>query len=203
MSEPGKRLVLASQNAGKIAELSALLAPHHWQVEPLCSYTDISVEENAPSYVENALLKARAAAEVSGLPAIADDSGLEVTALGDAPGVHSARYAGDEASDEDNVERLLEALQQVPDERRDARFRCLVVYLRSPDDPAPLIAQAVWPGRILHAPKGHDGFGYDPVFYVPESGCSAAELEPAQKNTLSHRAQAVRALIESLVGSPG
>ena len=201
MTKADARLVLASHNVGKIAELRALLAPHRWQVETLSIYTESGVDENAPSYIENALHKARAAASVSGLPAIADDSGLEVAALGGAPGIRSARYAGECANDQQNLECLLGALSGISEARRDACFRCLVVYLERPDDPAPLIAEGVWHGRILCAPQGEDGFGYDPVFYLPEQGCSAAELKPEQKNLLSHRAQAVRCLIARLIGS--
>ncbi len=199
MAEGAKRLVLASRNRGKLEELSALLVPHDWRIEPLSLYTDSAVDENAPSYMENALLKARAASAASELPAIGDDSGLEVDALDGSPGVRSARYAGCHASDRQNIDRLLEALTGVPEMHRGACFRCLVVYLERPDDPAPLIAEGVWHGRILDAPRGVGGFGYDPVFYVPEQGCSAAELDPEHKNQLSHRGQAVRALVQRLL----
>ena len=198
MVEAAKRLVLASRNRGKLAELRVLLATGGWRVEPLSLYTDANVEESAPSYIENALLKARAASEASALPAIADDSGLEVEALDGAPGVRSARYAGACANDRQNLEVLLEALTGVPEMHRGACFRCLVVFLERPDDPAPLIAEGVWRGRILCTPRGEGGFGYDPVFYVPERGCSAAELAPEQKNQLSHRARAVRTLVQRL-----
>jgi len=199
MAEGGKRLVLASRNPGKLAELGALLTPHGWRVEPLYLYTDIKVDESAPSYIENALRKARAACRASGLPAIADDSGLEVAALGGRPGVHSARYAGFGASDRQNIEQLLEALSDIPGPRRGACFRCLGVYLERPDDPAPLFAEAVWRGRILPVPQGKGGFGYDPVFYLPDQACSAAELGAARKNQLSHRAQAIRTLVQRLL----
>ncbi len=199
MADGARRLVLASRNRGKLAELSALLAPHDWQADSLSVYTDTCVDEDAPSYIENALLKARAASAASALPAIADDSGLEVDALDGAPGVRSARYAGARANDQQNLELLLEALSGVSEIHRGACFRCLAVYLERPDDPAPLIAEGVWRGRILSATRGGGGFGYDPVFYVPEQGCSAAELDPEQKNRLSHRGQAVRALILRLL----
>ncbi len=199
MADGARRLVLASRNRGKLDELSALLTAHDWQVDPLSLYTDICVAEEAPSYIENALLKARAASAASALPAIGDDSGLEVEALDGAPGVRSARYAGVRANDRNNLEFLLEALTGVAEMHRGACFRCLVVYLERPDDPAPLIAEGVWRGRILRTPRGEGGFGYDPVFYVPEQECSAAELESEQKNLLSHRGQAVRALVQRLL----
>ncbi len=199
MIESARRLVLATQNAGKIAEISALLAPHFWRVESLSTYTESSVAENAFSYIENALHKARAASMVSGLPAIADDSGLEVDALDGAPGVCSARYAGESATDLQNLEHLLEVLNGVPEVDRGARFRCLMVFVERPDDPAPLMAEAVWHGRILSVPRGDNGFGYDPVFLLPEYGCSVAELEAEQKNQLSHRGQALRSLVQGLI----
>lgn len=201
MTEQSKSLVLASRNRGKLGELETLLAPHGWQVQSLCTYTDIEVAETAPTYIENALCKARAASRASGLPAIADDSGLEVEALNGAPGVRSARFAGDGATDRDNLQHLLNILDGIPQARRGACFRCLVVYLRRPDDGAPLIAEAIWRGRILEAPRGRGGFGYDPVFYLPDRDCSAAELAAADKNLLSHRGRAVRALVQCLLQS--
>lgn len=155
-------------------------------------------EETGPSFVENALLKARHAAAASNLPAIADDSGLEVDALDGAPGIHSARYAGPEASDADNNRKLLEALKNLPPEKRSARFQCLMVYLRHARDPTPLICQGTWEGRILEAPSGTSGFGYDPLFYVPGEDRASAELPPERKNRLSHRGQALRQLLEKL-----
>jgi len=155
-------------------------------------------EETGLSFVENALIKARNAAQYTGLPAIADDSGLEVDALQGAPGIHSSRYAGAHASDEENINKLLQALQSVPESERTARFRCVVVYLRHATDPSPLICEGSWEGRILPAPQGANGFGYDPVFHVPETGCSSAELDAATKNRLSHRGQALACLKKSL-----
>lgn len=191
-------VVLASRNEGKLAEMQALLAPLGWKLRPLSSFTDDGAEETAPSFVENALLKARHAALVSGLPAIADDSGLEVNALEGRPGVLSARYAGEGASDADNNQKLLRELKGVPDDARGARYVCVMVYMRSAEDPTPIIAQHTWHGTILHNPKGNQGFGYDPLFYVPDQKCSAAELAPALKNKLSHRAKAARHLYSSL-----
>lgn len=187
-------VVLASHNAGKLDELSELLSPLNWRLHLVSEFTTVVPDEPASSFVENALLKARHAACVSGLPALADDSGLEVMALGGAPGVHSARYAGAGATDADNNQKLLAALKEVPDGQRGARFVCVMVYLRHAEDPVPVIAQGSWRGRILHNPRGHGGFGYDPLFQVEGLGHSAAELEPEAKNRLSHRGKAVRHL---------
>lgn len=197
-----RELVLATRNAGKLREMRALLAAHGFHVRALSEFDAGPVAETAPTFVENALLKARAAAAASGLPAIADDSGLEVDALGGAPGVLSARYAGECASDADNVDKLLTALRTVHDAQRSARFRCAAVYLVHPQHPSPIICQAHWEGRILHTPRGTHGFGYDPVFLDPAAGMSAAELAAEHKNRISHRGQAVRALAAALAGSP-
>jgi XTP/dITP diphosphohydrolase len=194
-------IVLASNNAGKVREIDALLAPSGLHVVPQGSLGIGEAEETGLTFVENAILKARYAARASGHPAIADDSGLEVDALDGAPGIYSARYAGPGAGDRANCDKLLAALSGVPDEQRTARFQCLMVYLRHAGDPTPLICQGTWEGRILHAPRGDNGFGYDPVFLVPEHGASAAELDPAFKNALSHRGQALRALVERLTGT--
>lgn len=191
-------LVLASQNAKKLAELEALLAPLNWRVRSLAEFTDQGAPEDAPSFVENALAKARFAAEVSGLPAIADDSGLEVAALNGAPGVHSARYAGVQGDDAANNAKLLEALQGRSVEQRRARFVCVLALLRHPQDPTPLIAEGYWAGEILGEAQGEGGFGYDPLFWVPSENSSAAQLAPARKRELSHRGQAMQCLIQKL-----
>ncbi|WP_425454787.1 RdgB/HAM1 family non-canonical purine NTP pyrophosphatase [Inmirania thermothiophila] len=154
--------------------------------------------ETAPTFVENALLKARHAAQAAGLPALADDSGLLVDALGGAPGIHSARYAGPDADDEANNRRLLEALAGVPWARRTARFHCVLVYLRHAADPTPVIAEGSWAGRIAEAPRGANGFGYDPLFWLDERGCTSAELAPEEKDRVSHRGQALARLVERL-----
>ncbi|SFF23397.1 XTP/dITP diphosphohydrolase [Fontimonas thermophila] len=198
MPSPFHDVVLASRNTGKLAEMQALLDPLGLRLRPVAEFTAEAADEPAPSFVENALLKARHAARVSGLPAIADDSGLEVEALAGVPGVRSARYAGPAASDADNNALLLRALAGIPEDRRGARFVCVMVLLRHADDPVPLIAQGIWRGRILDAPRGNRGFGYDPLFFVPEYGCSAAELDPAVKNRISHRAQAAAQLLAQL-----
>ena len=194
------RLVLASGNAGKLAEFGALLADAGRELVPQAALGVEDVEETRLTFVENALLKARHAAQATGLPALADDSGLCVDALGGAPGLYSARYAGGHGDARANIERLLRELDGVPAERRGARFRCVIVLLRHARDPEPLIAEGSWAGRILEAPRGAQGFGYDPVFVDPEHGLSAAELPPALKNRISHRGQALAQLRERLAG---
>ncbi len=187
-------IVLASRNAGKLDELSVLLSSLNWRLRLVSEFTEVVPNESAPSFVENALLKARHAACVSGLPAIADDSGLEVVALDGAPGVRSARYAGENATDTDNNQKLLAILKDVPDARRGARYVCVMVYLRHAEDPLPVISLGTWRGRILHNPRGTGGFGYDPLFQIEGLARSVAELEPETKNQLSHRGKAVRHL---------
>lgn len=195
-----KTIVLASNNAGKVREFNALLAGLDLEVVPQSQFGVAEVEETGLTFVENAILKARNAAQHALRPAIADDSGLEVDALDGAPGIYSARYAGPGASDAANLEKVLGMLNGVPEAKRTARFQCVLVYLRHALDPTPLIVQGTWEGRILDAPRGASGFGYDPVFFVPTHGCSAAELRPETKNALSHRGQALRRLLELLPG---
>jgi XTP/dITP diphosphohydrolase len=195
------RLVLATGNAGKLREMRAILAPRSVEVLPQSEFTGAAAEETGLSFVENAIIKARFAAEVSGLPAIADDSGLEVDALHGAPGIHSARYAGPGADDAANNARLLHDLGAVPDTERSARYRCAMVYLRWAFDPAPLVSQASWEGRIGRVPRGRGGFGYDPLFLVDGGLQTAAELDARQKNQVSHRGRALRALVAELAGT--
>ncbi|HHJ12798.1 MAG TPA: XTP/dITP diphosphatase [Gammaproteobacteria bacterium] len=190
-----RKIVLATGNAGKVREINALLEHSQVEVVPQTELAVPDIAETGLSFVENAILKARNAAHHTGLPAIADDSGLEVDALAGAPGIYSARYAGEQASDEDNWRKLLDALEGVPDAERTARFQCLMVYLRHAADPVPLIVQGTWEGRILHQPRGSGGFGYDPVFLVPALGKTSAELDAGEKNRLSHRGQALRQLV--------
>jgi XTP/dITP diphosphohydrolase len=192
------KAVLASGNAGKVREFAALLAARDIEVVPQTAFGIVTPEETGTTFLDNALLKARHAAAASGLAALADDSGLEVDALAGRPGVWSARYAGAQASDADNLNLLLRELAAVPDDQRTARYRCVLVWVREAADPAPLIASGVWEGRVLTAPRGAGGFGYDPVFQPEGFAVSAAELPAAQKNTLSHRAQALRALLAAL-----
>ena len=193
-----KNIVLASSNPGKVREINQLLAELDMHVVPQGDYGVTVAEETGLTFVENAILKARNAAAHTGLPAIADDSGIEVDALKGAPGIYSARYAGTGATDQENLQRLLEALRNVPETERTARFQCLMVYMRHGEDPTPLICQGTWEGRILLEPRGDNGFGYDPVFHVPTHNCSSAELEPEVKNALSHRGQALRRLLGAL-----
>lgn len=190
-------IVLASNNQGKLREIGELLAGRDIQVIPQGRLDIPEAIEDGLSFVENAIIKARNAAAHSDLPAIADDSGLEVDALRGAPGIHSARYAGS-AGDQANNDKLLQALQGVPDEQRSARFQCLMVYMRHAEDPTPLIFQGTWEGRIMHQPSGAGGFGYDPLFFVPGEGCSSADLPAQVKNRLSHRGQALRALMAAM-----
>ena len=194
----GERIVLASNNAGKVREINQLLAEQEIQIIPQQEFGVPEAEETGLTFVENALIKARNAALHSDLPAIADDSGIEVDALQGAPGVYSARFAGPGSSDEDNNRRLLEALRDTPPERRSARFQCVMVYLRHAEDPTPIICQGTWEGQILEAPRGEGGFGYDPLFLLTEKGCTSAELPPEEKNRLSHRGQALRRLLAAL-----
>lgn len=187
-------VVLASSNHGKLHELVALLAGFDVQLRAQADCGVQAPPETGTTFVENAIIKARHAAAVSGLPALADDSGLLVDALGGAPGVHSARYAGADASDAANRARLLQAMTGVADGARTCRYVCVIVFLRHAADPLPLLAQGVWSGSLLRAPRGSGGFGYDPIFFDHASRCSAAELEPAHKNRISHRGQALAAL---------
>ncbi|QSA96752.1 RdgB/HAM1 family non-canonical purine NTP pyrophosphatase [Methylococcus sp. EFPC2] len=194
-----QKIVLASNNPGKIREIQVMLGSRGIEVVSQAGFIDREAEETGLTFIENALIKARHAARCSGLPAIADDSGLEVDALGGAPGVRSARYAGDGAEDGANNEKLLYELAEVPDERRTARFRCVMVYLRHANDPSPLIGQGVWEGRIALEPSGGGGFGYDPIFFLPGLGVTSAELPPDEKNRLSHRGKALHALLSQFL----
>ena len=191
-----KTLVLASNNAGKLREFSTLLAPLDWEVRPQADFQVSEVAEPHPTFIENALTKARHAAQHTGLPALADDSGICVPALNGAPGVHSARFAGLPKSDVRNNTQLIELLKAHTDRR--AYYVCVLVFLRHANDPQPLIAQATWWGEMVEEPKGENGFGYDPYFFLPTLGCTAAQLSAAQKNQLSHRGQALRCLLQAL-----
>lgn len=193
-----QKIVLATGNPGKVAELSQMLAPFNMQIVPQTELGVSDADETGLTFVENALLKARHAALITGLPAIADDSGLAVDALGGAPGIYSARYAGEKASDKANIEKLLDAMAQVPDGERTAQFHCVLVYLRHAEDPTPIICHGVWPGTITREAAGDNGFGYDPVFYVKSEGCTSAQLTPQQKQKLSHRGKALSQLIAQL-----
>jgi XTP/dITP diphosphohydrolase len=197
------RLVLASSNAHKLRELSAILAPLGHELVPQSAFGFDSPPETGTTFVENALLKARYAARMAHLPALADDSGIEVDALGGRPGVHSARYAGEGATDRQNLEKLLAELHGVSDDGRIARYQCVIALVRTADDPAPVIAEGAWEGRILTAPRGAGGFGYDPIFLPAGLQSTAAELSPQDKNALSHRGKALHALVTKLRNLPG
>lgn len=193
-----QNVVLATGNAGKVSELAELLRNYGLTITAQTELGVGSVEETGLTFIENALIKARHAARVTGLPAIADDSGLAVDALQGAPGIYSARYAGETASDTDNLNKLLTAMQDVPDAQRQAAFHCVLVYLAHADDPTPIVCYGRWPGMIAREPSGQGGFGYDPIFYVPEQQKSAAEMSKAEKSALSHRGQALQQLMEAL-----
>ena len=197
-----KRVVLASANAGKLRELAALLAPLDLTLSAQGELGIVAAEETGTTFLENALLKARHAARAAHLPALADDSGIEVDAIGGRPGVFSARYAGEGASDADNLQLLLAELEGVPEARRGARYQCVIVLVRDGADRQPLIARGTWEGRIARAPRGAGGFGYDPVFLPRGGELTAAELSAGEKNAVSHRAQALRALV-AMLGTEG
>lgn len=192
------KLVLATGNQKKVKELAAMLADIKIQVIPQSEFAVPDADETGTTFVENAIIKARHAARLTGLPAVADDSGLEVDLLHGSPGVYSARFAGDKASDRENIDKLLTELNGAPDYLKSARFWCVLVYMRHADDPTPIICQASWEGLILDAPRGEQGFGYDPVFFVPDEDCSAAQMPAELKNRLSHRGQALAKLKAAL-----
>ncbi|HTM63172.1 MAG TPA: RdgB/HAM1 family non-canonical purine NTP pyrophosphatase [Gammaproteobacteria bacterium] len=192
------KLILATGNAGKIKEMTELLRPLQIEVIPQAELNISDAEEPGLTFVENALLKARHAARISGLPALADDSGLAVDALHGRPGIHSARYAGTPASSQKNIDKLLDEMKLVPSDKRQAQFHCVLALLTSADDPTPIICDGIWRGMILQQPQGDGGFGYDPVFLVPTENKSASQLAPDVKNKLSHRGKALRMLIQIL-----
>jgi len=190
-------IVLASSNPGKIKELTHLVSDLPINLRPQSDFDIEDAEETGLSFIENAIIKARHAAEKSGLMALADDSGLVVNALGGKPGIYSARYAGTNANAQNNIQKLLLELEQVPPSERQAKFVCVLALFHYPSDPSPLICQGEWEGEILLSPRGDNGFGYDPIFWVPTHQCSAAELSGDIKNKISHRAKAFRALHEA------
>ena len=187
-----KKIVLASGNEGKLREFAHLFTPMNIEVLPQSKFDVPEADETGLSFVENAIIKARNAAQYTDLPAIADDSGIEVDALQGEPGIYSARYAGVGATDTDNLNALLTALKGVPENERTARYQCLLVYMRHAEDPTPLICQGSWEGHILTTPIGNGGFGYDPIFWVDEKQCSSAQLTADQKHALSHRGKAMQ-----------
>ncbi len=193
-----QKLVIASGNKGKLRELSALLEPLDYDVHTQAEFNVPDVPETGTTFVENAIIKARHAAELTGLAAVADDSGIEVDALDGAPGVYSARFSAPDATDEKNNALLVEKLRDVPEDLRTARYRAVIVFMKHAKDPSPIICEGSWEGRIVLDPVGDGGFGYDPYFFVPTHGCTSAELSAEIKNSLSHRGQALRELVEKL-----
>ena len=189
-----KKVVLASNNPGKIREFSELLTSSGIELIPQAALNVTEIEETGLSFIENAILKARHAAKCTGLPSLADDSGLAVTILNGAPGIYSARYAGKQANATDNIHKLLHDLEHTPNEQRQAHFHCVLVMMQHELDPTPIICDGVWHGSILREPRGQNGFGYDPIFYVPDLQKTAAELSPTIKNAISHRGLAFKAL---------
>ena len=194
--EKKREIVVASGNPGKLREFTQLFSPYRITLLPQSAFAVPAVEETGASFEENALLKARHAASHTRRPVIADDSGIEVDILNREPGVYSARYAGEGASDNENLQLLLRNVAETGARKPAARFRCVIAYVRNGDDPEPLISQGVWEGYIVDKPAGENGFGYDPVFYVPSHGCTSAQLPPEVKNVISHRGQALRRLVE-------
>lgn len=197
MTSPNK-IVLASGNPGKLREFQSLLSQLGFDVAPQSEFQVSNAEETGLTFVENAIIKARHACKATGLPAIADDSGIEVDALNGAPGIYSARFSGPGANDERNNEKLLESLKGLSAEKRSARYQCILVFMQHELDPTPIIAQGSWEGTIMESPAGENGFGYDPIFWVPTHGCSSAQLSKETKNAISHRAIAMAQLIEQL-----
>ena len=193
-----KKIVLATGNKGKVKELASTLSDLGIEVLPQSEFNVTEVAETGTTFVENAIIKARHAAKQTGLPAIADDSGLAVHALGGEPGVYSARYSGNQATDKTNITKLLDVMADVPMGKRQAKFLCVLVYMRHADDPTPIICQGEWSGEIMTKQQGENGFGYDPVFWVEEQNCSSAQLSPKQKNILSHRGKALALLLAQL-----
>jgi len=193
-----RKVVLASSNKGKLVELQAILEQRDVQLLPQSEFSVSDADETGLSFVENALIKARHACLATGLPAIADDSGIEVDALRGEPGIYSARYAGShgEGADKENNAKLLRELEGISEMDRSARFQCVIAYMRHATDPMPLICQGTWEGRILFSEEGENGFGYDPLFYVLSQGCASAKLDAAAKNAISHRGQALAQLLE-------
>jgi XTP/dITP diphosphohydrolase len=193
-----EKIVLASGNSGKLREIQAVLDEQRFTLIKQSEFNVPDVPETGTTFVENAIIKARHASKLTKLPALADDSGIEVDALHGAPGVYSARYSGTHGADDANNTKLLQEMKNVAENQRTARFQCVIVFMRHADDPMPLICEGTWEGKILHDVSGPNGFGYDPLFYVPTHDCSSAELDPNEKNRISHRAQALQKLITQL-----
>jgi XTP/dITP diphosphohydrolase len=198
-----KKIVLATSNKGKVKELGRMLSSLGIEVLPQSEFDVTEVAETGFTFVENAIIKARHAAKQTGLPAIADDSGLAVHALGGEPGVYSARYSGDQATDKSNITKLLNAMTDVPKDKRQATFLCVLVYMRHADDPTPIICQGEWVGEITTEQQGENGFGYDPIFWIKQQHCCSAQLSPEQKNIFSHRGKALKLMLAQLQNQIG
>lgn len=198
-----KKIVLASGNAGKLREFQQLLAGCGFEVLPKSDFFSENAEETGLTFVENAIIKARYACAKTGLPAIADDSGIEVDALNGRPGIYSARYAGEGAKDADNNAKLLQELNGVPTEKRSARYHAVLAFMRHAQDPTPILCHGVWEGVVLDSPRGEGGFGYDPLFFVPSHNCASAELSKDEKNRISHRGKAMQELLQKLSALTG
>tara|TARA_R110000868_G_scaffold69261_1_gene204155 strand:- start:34007 stop:34594 length:588 start_codon:yes stop_codon:yes gene_type:complete len=194
-----KKLVLGTRNAGKLREFKQLFEPVSIEILPIGDFTGEDVEETGLTFVENAIIKARYACDVSGMPALADDSGLVIDALNGAPGIYSARYAGEHHDSDANIAKILQELKDVSDDQRTARFHCCLVYMRHAKDPTPIICEAQCEGLVARELKGENGFGYDPMMYLPEFGCMSAELSPEQKNKISHRGKAMQMMLAKLL----
>lgn len=192
------KLVLASNNSGKLTEFRELLAKDKFEIFPQANFNIEDAEETGLTFIENAIIKARHAAALSHLPALADDSGLVIDALDGAPGIYSARFAGKHGDFQANIHKVLTELTHVPEEQRTARFICVLALLKHPNDPTPIVCEGSWEGRILFKPSGSHGFGYDPIFWVPTHNCSAADLDPKIKNKISHRAQTLEKLFHQI-----
>ena len=193
-----ENIVLATNNLDKVREINQLLHDSTYRIIPQSKFNVVEVEETGSTFIENALIKARNAAKYTNIPVIADDSGIEVVALDGRPGIFSARYAGAGATDEDNLKKLIKDIEQINEKNRYAKFICAMVYITNSDDQKPIIVEGVWEGYVITKPRGTNGFGYDPIFYIPEYKCTSAELDNEEKNKLSHRGQALRKLIEKL-----
>jgi XTP/dITP diphosphohydrolase len=198
-----KKIVLATGNKGKVKELAAMLSDLSIEVLPQSDFAVTEIAETGSTFIENAIIKARHASKHTGLPAIADDSGLAVDALGGAPGVYSARFSGENATDQSNITKLLGLMADVPNDKRQAKFLCVLVYMRHADDPSPIICQGEWCGEIMTEQQGDNGFGYDPIFWVNQQNSSSAQLSSQQKNALSHRGKALKLLLAQLQNQIG
>lgn len=201
MNQVIQQIVLATGNKGKVREITQMLAEYPYEIIPQSNFNIPEVAETGLTFVENAIIKARHAAKIAGLPAIADDSGIEIDSLNGAPGIYSSRYAGIHASDRENLQKVLSDIESVADAQRTARFQCVMVMMQHADDATPIICHGTWEGTLLRQPVGENGFGYDPIFWLEQQQCSSAQLDPYLKDQLSHRGKALRQLVNQLKNS--